>query len=293
LGLIAGLVAMPWFVQSELSPATWNSWVNLNYESPWPIPSGEGSYLAVGGLKILSIFLVVTAVACSLLRLLPARWGLRQSPLCGRTWPALLAAFLVLAVWFYLSVTPYHIPAIDHPAHAELRILHVEKRGLHFHETMVMARHNGQTWVYQTSRRLFQYRLQQQVASASFYDASPTAFEGFQTLVQLPALANVRTAPATPLHSWNADGWYVVLKDSRLLAFTSEQGTSPPKEVTDWFRQIESMPLRDEQQFALRDVCLGFCYDPLAALGFAVLPQRIRLLRSNAAMRPSLGDIKK
>jgi hypothetical protein len=135
--------------------------------------------------------------------------------------------------------------------------------------------------------------LQQQVASASFYDASPTAFEGFQTFVQLPALANVRTAPATPLHSWNADGWYVVLKDSRLLAFTSEQGTSPPKEVTDWFRQIESMPLRDEEQFALRDVCLGFCYDPLAALGFAVLPQRIRLLRSNAAMRPSLGDIKK
>ena len=35
--------------------------------------------------------------------------------------------------------------------------------------------------------------------------------------------------------------------------------------------------------FAVRDVCLGFCYDPVAALGFSVLQQRRRLLSRSAA----------
>jgi len=284
LGLIAGLITLPWFVQIELSPATWNSWVTLNYESPLPNPPGVGSYLAFTGLKILSVFLVATAVACSLLRLLPVRWWFRRFPWCGLTCPAFVIGFLVLAAWFGFSVTPYHVPAYDHPAHAEFRILHVEKRGLRFHETMVMERRDGQAWVSQSDRRLFQYRFEGRVASASLYDASPTASERARAFAQWPALWSSQTRPATPLRSWNAEGWYVVLKDSRLLTFTSEQGTSPPKEVTDWFHQIESLPLRDEHQFALRDVCLGFCYDPVAALGFAVLPQRIRLLRSNAAV---------
>ena len=282
LGAVAGLIAVPWFVQNEFSPATWNSWVTLNYESPLPIPPGEGPYLAFIGLKILSVFLVVTAVACPLLRLLPVRWSFRQSPLCGRTWPAFVVGFLVLAVWFGFSVTPYHVPGFDHPANAEFRILHVEKRGLRFHEITVMERRNGQAWVLQSNRRLFQYRFEERVAWASLYDASPTASERAHAFAQWPALWNLQTGPSTSLRSWNADGWYVVLKDSRLLTFTSEQGTSPPKEVTDWFHQIESLPFRDEHRFALRDVCLGFCYDPVAALGFAVLPQRIRLLHSNA-----------
>jgi hypothetical protein len=287
LGVVAGLLAVPWLVENEFSPATWNSWVTLNYESPLPTPPGEGSYIAFTGLKILSVFLVVTAIVCSLLRLLPIRWSFRQLPLYGRTWPAFVVGFLVIAVWFGFSVAPYRVPAYDHPASAEFRILHLEKRGLRFNETMVMVRRNGQAWVLHSNPRLLQYRFEERVASASLYDASPTASERARAFAQSSALWNLRTGPATPLRSWNAEGWYIVLKDSRLLTFTSEQGAPPPKEVTDWFHQIESLPLRDEQRFALRDVCFGFCYDPVAALGFAVLPQRIRLLRSNAAALPS------
>ena len=33
---------------------------------------------------------------------------------------------------------------------------------------------------------------------------------------------------------------------------------------------------------ALLDVCLGFCYDPVAALGFTILPQRKRLLATSS-----------
>ncbi len=74
-------------------------------------------------------------------------------------------------------------------------------------------------------------------------------------------------APAKELWAWNAEGWYVTLQDSHLLAFTSEYRTSPPREVTGLFQEIEILP-GQPQLFAIRDVRLGFCYDPVAALGF-------------------------
>jgi hypothetical protein len=276
LGAIAGVIAVPWFVESEIRPSGWNSWVSLNYESPWPIPV-EGSYLAFSGMKILAVFLVVTTVAYSLLRLLSDRWSFRRALL-----PAFAVSFLVLAVWFAYSAVPYSIPAYDHPAHAELRILHVEKRGLQFHEVRVLERRDGQVWVVRNDRQLFQYRFEQRVGWAALFDASPGTLERSRAFAQSPALWNLQTASPTLLHSWNAEGWYVVLKDSKVLTFTSELGTSPPKEVTDLFYQIENLPLHEEQWFAARDVWLGFCYDPVAGLGFGVLPQRIRLLRSNS-----------
>ena len=284
LGIAAGVAAVPWFVRNEFSAATWNSWISLNYESPLPVPSGERSYLAFTGLKILSVYLLVTAIACCVLRLVPVRWPFRRIPWCTRTWPAFVAGFLVFGAWFGFSVRPYQVPGYDHPLNAEFRILHIEKRGLRFHETTVMVLHDGRAWVWESNRRLFQYRFEQRVASTSLYDASPTATERARTFAKWPVLWHFRTGRASPLRFWNAEGWYVVLRDARLLSFISEQRTSPPKEVTDWFHQIASLPLRDEQRFALRDVCLGFCYDPVAALGFAVLPQRVRLLRSDGAV---------
>jgi hypothetical protein len=287
LGVIAGLIALPWFFQTEFSPATWNSWISLNYESPIPIPSEVGPYLAFTRLKILSVILIVVAVACSSIRLLPARWSLWKSPLCRCTWPAFAVGFLVLAVWFGYSVTPYSIPAYDHPGSVEFRILHVEKRGLRFHETAMSEERNGRAWILRTERRLFQYRFEERIAWTALAEASPATIERVRTFVQSPTLWELRTPPPRTLRSWNAEGWYVVLKDSRLLAFTSEYGTAPPKEVTELFHQIENLPLREGSPLAVRDVCLGFCYDPLAALGFGVLPQRIRLLSRSAAASTS------
>lgn len=296
LGVVAGLIALPWFFQTEFSPATWNSWIILNYSnpipilnyrSPIPIPSDVGAYLAFTRLKILSVILIVVAVACSLLRLLPARWSLWNSPLCRCPWPAFAAGFLVLAVWFGYSVTPYSIPAFDHPWWTEFRILHVEKRGLRFYETTMFEERTGRAWIFRTERWLFQYRFEKQVAWTALAETSPATVERARTFVQSAALWELRTPPARALRSWNAEGWYVVLKDSKLLAFTSEYGTTPPKEVTELFHQIENLPLREGSPLAVRDVCLGFCYDPLAALGFGVLPQRARLLSRSAAASTS------
>lgn len=286
LGVIAGLIAFPWFFRTEFSPATFNSWITLNYESPIPIPP-EGGYLAFTRLKILSVTLIVIAVACSSLRLFPARWSLRNFSFCRLTWPAFATGFLVLAMWFGYSVTPYRIPAFDHRSNAEFRILHVEKRGLRFHETTMTEERNGRAWISRTERRLFQYRFEERVAWTALAETSPAAIERVRAFVQSPALWELRTLPPRVLRPWNAEGWYVVLKDSRLLAFTTEYGTTPPKEVTELFDQIENLPFRDAGALAVRDVCLGFCYDPVAALGFADLRQRTRLLSHSTAASPS------
>lgn len=281
LGLIAGVIALPWLLQTEFSSAGWNSWVLLNYESPLPTPSDVEGFLALTKLKILSVTLIVVAVTSCSLRLLPAQWSL--SPLCRGTWPAFAAGFLVLAPWFGYCAMPYSVPAFDHPLSQEFRILHVEKRGPRFHEATISEDRNGRAWIERAERRLFQYRFEERIAITSLAEYSPVTIERARAFVQSPALWKLRTPSAQRLRSWNADGWYVVLKDSRILAFTTEYGTAPPEEVTKLFYEIESLPFRHDSRLAVRDVCLGFCYDPLAALRFAVLPQRKRLLSLRGA----------
>jgi hypothetical protein len=273
LGLAAGLAALPWFVRTELSLAPWNSWIFLNQEGGLP---------AFVKLNILSVALIAIAMSCSCLRLLPARWSLRGAPLYRRTWPAFAVGFLVLAVWFVHSVTPYGIPAFDHGREAELRILHVQKRGLRFYQTTVREYRDGQVWVLRSQRRLFQYRFDGRITQTALGETS--LLERAQTFVRSPELRKLHTAPAIALRSWNAEGWYVVLKNSRLLAFTSEYRTTPPQEVADLFHEIERLPARESWPVAMRDVCLGFCYDPVAALGVAVLQQRARLLGRSASV---------
>jgi len=90
----------------------------------------------------------------------------------------------------------------------------------------------------------------------------------------------LRTPLPKALRSWNAEGWYIVVEDSRLISFSTEYGTAPPEEVTSLFQDLESVPAK-ERLFVQRDVCLGFCYDPLAGLGFSIWPQRARLVNQN------------
>jgi hypothetical protein len=281
LGVIASLMALSWFLQAELSPDNVNSWTGLNYESSIQmLPQLEDN---PSKMKIISVFFLAVAFATSLLRMLPPRWSLRESPLCRSTWPAVAVGFLVLAVWFGCSVTPYHIPAFDHPMGMQFRILHVQKHGLHFDETTVSEERNGVAWIERAERRLFQYRFYKRIASTALGEVSPTTMERIRTFIQSPTLLASRTANPEALRAWNAEGWYVVLKDSKLISFTSEWGTVPPKEVIELFHEIENLPSGGRSPFFARDVCLGFCYDPIAALGFQVLPQRLRLLDSTAA----------
>jgi hypothetical protein len=261
LGLFAGLIALPWFVWTELWLSPANSWVFLNTGDE-SVPEAL-ALLALAKLKILSIALIVFAILYSSLRLLPSRLLLGKSPLRQRTWPAFALGFLMLAAWFIHSVTPYRVPLIVDGESPQFRILHVEKRGLRYHETEVFVFRDGRAWVWRNDRRLFQYRFEARVAMISLGAYLPT-LDHARAFVKSPELRNLHTPPAKALRSWNADGWYVALRDSRPLAFSSEYRTVPPPEVTNLFYEIEKEGPALEYPATVRDVCLGFCYNSVA-----------------------------
>lgn len=136
MGAVAGGLAMPLFVSQEFE---WfqmvNSWIVLNTNSSGLYPK---SLVLSAELRILAVALTVTAVALSLLRLVPGTWTLRKRTICERTWPAFVVCLTVLAVWFGCAASPYRLPGIvDQSIGPDLRILHVEKRGLQFYETQI------------------------------------------------------------------------------------------------------------------------------------------------------------
>ncbi len=257
--LAAGPMVLSVFVRSEIAREPYNSWITLNFPTP-----GLGAVSLFVMLELLSVALVVTASASAALRLLPAQLRLGERPLRDRTWPALVISFLILATWFVHSVTPYRVPIIADGGRAELRLLHVQKRGLEFHESAVWVVRNRRFGITRTDRRLFQYAFE----SSNTGGALPQAvYDHMSAMLISPDLLELHTPLATPLWSWNAEGWYVVLEDARLFAFTSESGNRPPQAVIDLFREIEKLQAGGEQSFTQRDVCMGFCYGPAAALG--------------------------
>ena len=235
LGGIAGVAALPWLVLTESSPLP----------SVWTYLNGPDEFAAINRpyaiLNILSVAFTITAVACSFLRLLPSGLLLRNFPLSRRTWPAVAAALLVLIVWLHHSATPWMLPTIVDAGDPVLRILYVEKRGPQFHETSFKCMKDGRFWVSQCDRRLFQYRFENRSTDGVL---PPNIRERADALARSTSLRFLRTARPVALRSWNAEGWYVALRDSSLLAFTSEYGTTPPPEVRDVLQQIEELPGR-------------------------------------------------
>jgi hypothetical protein len=265
LGGIAAVVALPWFILTESSSLRPSAWTYLN---------GPDEFAAtdkpIAALTILSVALIATTVTCSLLRLLPSGLLMGNSSFSRRTWPAIAAAVLVLALWLHHSAKPWMLPAIVDAATPELRILHVEKRGLQFHETSVTSMRNGRFWVDHNERRLLQYRFESRSTSGVM---PPSITDRANALAHSSTLRSLRTEPPIALRSWNAEGWYLVLRGSPLLAFTSEYGTNSPREIKDMLEEIDKLP-GTQRSFAFQDVCLGFCYDPVAGLGFWYSNQR-------------------
>jgi hypothetical protein len=140
-------------------------------------------------------------------------------------------------------------------------ILRVEKRGLRFEETAITAYRDGQVFISRTKRSLLQYKFATHVSHGVIPYKEVEAFRRSAEVWKL------QMASVASLHSWNAEGWYVV-DGSKVLAFTSENKASPPNLVVDMFSKIERLPRFATRTVTGRDVCLGFCYGPLAALGF-------------------------
>ena len=268
LGMLSGFVGLYWFSRIEFYyfPAL-NSWITFNLPSDNPQFFSE---IFLAKLKILLVVIVTTSTALCMTRLLPASWLVRKGPVRERTWPALAVCFLVLVSWYWVSASPYRIPLIADGAPAELTLLHVEKKGIQFHETAISASRDGRIYIQVNNRRLFQYRFRS--CRGSGVVAEPIAAR-VRTLVQSTELRNMRTAPAVALRSKDAEGWYV-RTGYKVMAFTSEYRTDPPSEVVALFRELEFVAPMQGELTTVNDVCLGFCYDPLAGLGLENMNDR-------------------
>jgi hypothetical protein len=271
---LAAVVAAPWVYWNVIQDTPLgNVWTSFNLPDPDRM-MGKG-FLLLATLIVLSVALITLAVATAAIRLTPAGWKILGTPLRDRTWPAILVAFALLGVWFGQSVTPYRISgAVDYSGWPLLRILHVQKQGLQFHETSVGL------WGYRApdsvsflanDRRLFQYRFREKGSRTEL----PAALQ-LRVNTVLDSLrgtsGNIETV--RPVRAWNADEWYLIGENIGLHAYTA--GTTPPPEVVELFHDLENLPRSREYSSELRDVCLGFCYDPLAGLGYLYANHRCR-----------------
>jgi hypothetical protein len=151
-------------------------------------------------------------------------------------------------------------------------VLHVEKKGMQFHETAMSASRDGRVYVQRNDRRLFQYRLVVRDGAGMLPEAITARVSMW---AKSPQVRELRTAPAVALRNTNAEGWYV-RTGYRVLAFTSEYGTTPPREIVDLFHDLESVAPTEKQLRTVNDICMGFCYDPLAGLGLENLNDRCK-----------------
>ncbi len=264
---LAGLMSAPWIYSNAMTDSSLgNVWLLFN------VPDSDlGAYPRLyAQVTIAIVGLIALAVVTAGLRLLPAQWQFRGAALRDRTWPAVAVSIVVLAVWFSRSVLPYRIPgAVDYSDYPVLQILHVEKRGLQFHERCFSVYWQRpfrpiSVSFTESDRRLFQYRFQHDGSSLQLPKALVERIQATVESVHEKRQPDV----VRPIWNWNADRWYFSGRDFGLRAYDASNGPRPPQEVVDLFRQLDGTPRYSETHSKLKDVCLGFCYDALSAMGW-------------------------
>jgi hypothetical protein len=265
---LAGSMSALWIHSKAMTDSgLGNVWLVFN------VPDNDlGAYPRLyAQVTIAIVGLIALAVLTAGLRLLPSQWRFRRTPLRERTWPAVAASIVVLAIWFSQSVLPYRIPgAVDYSDYPVLQILHVEKRGLQFHErcfSVYWQRPYRPISVAFTGsdRRLFQYRFQH---NGSSLQVPKALVERIQALLESSAHQKRQQDIVRPIWNWNSDRWYFSGQGFGLRAYSASNGSNPPQEVVDLFRELDGTPRYSETHSELKDVCLGFCYDPLSAMGW-------------------------
>jgi hypothetical protein len=264
---LAGIMSGPWIYWNLMKDsALGNIWLVFNLPD-----SGLKYYPTLyPRAVILFVGLIAFAVATAGLRLLPSRWLVRRSPLRDRTWPAIAASLAILGIWFSQSVMPYRLPgAVDYFDWPILQILHIEKHGLQFHEACVTiwGRRGLPTSVSFSGndRRLFRYRFNERYASGQLPEP---LVERVRAIIPSADQGRRGWDKVGPIRSWNADDWYFITTGSGLKAYTKVNGSTPPQEIVALFDDLEKLPQSAQTESDSKDVCLGFCYDPLSELGF-------------------------
>ena len=264
---LVSLVGAPWIYSNAMTDwGLGNVWLVFN------VPDNDpGAYMRTyAQVAIAVVGLIALAVVTAGMRLLPEQWQFRGTPLCERTWPAFAASIVVLAGWFSQSVLPYRIPgAVDYSDYPVLQILHVEKRGFQFHERCFSVYWQRPYRPISVSfagsdRRLFEYRFQH---NGSSLQLPKVLVENIQAVVESSAHETSQQDVVRPIWNWNADRWYFSGRSFGLKVYGAADGPTPPQDVVDLFHQLDGIPHYSETHSELKDICLGFCYDPLSAMG--------------------------
>jgi hypothetical protein len=156
--------------------------------------------------------------------------------------------------------------------HPEISILNVKKDGIAFHETSISVYRDGRYYITRNDRQLFRYSF------------GETTHEGLQTddlqaklkvIQALPELKRTLDKSPRALQARHGEGWYTETNSFAITAFTTENHVAPPAELVDFFSGMEGAPPTGAgSHYEMRDVCLGFCYDPKAGLGYTAENQR-------------------
>ena len=265
---VGAVLPLPWIFRTE-SRAFGNSWIAMN--ASWNDPD-VFHYMHYSQLRIVSVALLLMTLVWAITRLLPSDWQLRNLPVNQRTWPASVIAFIFIVWWFAEFVFPYRQPIIVDAMHPELTILNVKKDGITFHETRVSIYHDGRYYLVRNDRQLFRYSFWETAHEGILTDDLRTKLKIIQALPELR-----RTLDKSPraLRAQHSEGWYTETGTFTITAFTTENATPPPADLVAFFREVEGVPsIGATSNDEVRDVCLGFCYDPKAGLGYRAENQR-------------------
>jgi hypothetical protein len=266
VAVVGAALPLPWIFRTE-SRVFSNSWVAMNASSEQP-----NAYIGYSQLRIVAVALLLMTLSWALTRLLPSKWKIRNRPANRRTWPSLVFTLTIIAWWFAASVRPYRQPLIVDAVPPELTILNVKKDGTAFHETRVSVYRDGTYYVVRTDRRLFRYSFGETVHDGTLTDDLRNRLKVVRSL---PELTRTLEKSPTALRARRGEGWYTEMNSFAITAFTTESATSPPAELVAFFRAVEdSSSIGTSSRYEVRDVCLGFCYDPKAGLGYRAENQR-------------------
>jgi len=267
---VGAVLPLPWIFLTE-SRAFGNSWIAMN--ASWNDPD-VFHYMNYSQLRIVSVALLLTTLISAITRLLPSDWQLRNLPVNHRTWPAIMITLIFIVYWFAEFAFPYRQPIIVDAVHPELTILNVKKDGIAFHETRISIYRDGRYYVVRNDRQLFRYRFGETVFEGLLTDYLRTKLKIIQGLPELK-----RTLDKSPkaLRASHGEGWYTEMGSFAITAFTTENAIPPPADLVSFFRKVERTPsIGASSHHEVRDVCLGFCYDPKAGLGYRAENQRCR-----------------
>jgi hypothetical protein len=265
---LLGLVAAPWLYWNVVrDTGLGNVWLIFN-EPDSPLELFSSSQVAFAAIAVLSVGLLTFALVTAAVHLLAAL-HLGRLSLRRLRWLPFAVSFAVLMLWFSRSVMPYRIPGAVDSDRPMLQILHVEKHGLQFHERCVKV-WGGWNGVLRSvsfsgdDRRLFQYSFTENQQSGG--ELSSAFRDRIREL--FPSSSRSRESEDVhPIRAWNADAWYVSEQHSGLQIYGIDGRPTPPETIVALFSDLEKIPHSSSYGWQLRDVCLGFCYDPLSAMG--------------------------